>query len=49
MEEKKKVLFYVLNTKEAVVSGLVKSPEQVLGLTSCVDDKVTVTFELREV
>lgn len=49
MKEKKNALFYVLNTQDAVVSGLVKSPEQVLGLTSCVDDKVTVTFELREV
>lgn len=49
MEEKKKALFYVLNTQDSVISGLVKSPEQVLGLTSCVDEKVTVTFELREV
>lgn len=49
MKEKKNALFYVLNTQDSVISGLVKSPEQVLGLTGCVDDKVTVTFELREV
>lgn len=49
MEEKKKALFYVMSTQDAIVSGLVKSPEQVLGLTACVDAKVTVTFELREV
>lgn len=47
MEEKKNALFYTLKTKDSVISGLVRSAEQVVGLTHCVAEGVTLTFELR--
>lgn len=47
MEEKKNALFYTLETKESVISGLVRSTEQVIGLTHCVAEGVTLTFEFR--
>lgn len=47
MEEKKNALFYTLKTKDSVISGLVRSAEQVVGLTHCVAEGVTLTFEFR--